>query len=218
MIQLLDALDSTADGAFVINQRLKFVYWNQAAEEMLGFQKHEVIGEHCYQVLQGYDEKQRRICVAACQVARTAFDGEPISNYEIQVQTKTGDPLWVDVSIFTYTESGRLFVVHLFRDVDQKKEEEVFFRQLLEVARQYHGSPPIERNPQRGSMQGPDTLSQRELEVLSLLARGHSTKDLAQVLSISTNTVRNHIQHILQKLHVHSRLEAVAYAIQNDLF
>jgi two-component system nitrate/nitrite response regulator NarL len=49
------------------------------------------------------------------------------------------------------------------------------------------------------------------------LARGHSTRAIAAALSLSPSTVRNHIQGILTKLHVHSRVEAVAYALEHGL-
>jgi DNA-binding NarL/FixJ family response regulator len=60
-------------------------------------------------------------------------------------------------------------------------------------------------------------LTDREREVLSLLAQGLNTPDIAQSLSISSSTVRNHVQNILHKLQVHSRLEAVAYALKHGL-
>ena len=57
-------------------------------------------------------------------------------------------------------------------------------------------------------------LSSREREVLTHLAAGQSTADIADALGISATTVRNHIQRILPKLGAHSRLEAVALGIQ----
>ena len=60
-------------------------------------------------------------------------------------------------------------------------------------------------------------LTARELEVLGLMAEGLSGADIAQRLDIRTNTVRTHIQSILTKLQVHSRLEAVAFALRRGL-
>jgi len=60
-------------------------------------------------------------------------------------------------------------------------------------------------------------LTPRQEEVLRLLERGRSTSDIAAELQLSTETVRNHIRHILRALGVHSRLEAVAYARRHDL-
>ena len=57
-------------------------------------------------------------------------------------------------------------------------------------------------------------LTARELEVLTLLAQGASSGQIAKRLSVSPNTVRSHVQNILTKLQVHSRLEAAAFAVR----
>lgn len=216
---LMEALEGAGDGAFIIDEELKFIYWNSSAEEMLGYRPDEVVGALCYRVLRGSDEHQRLVCFGHCRIARQAFRGEPVSNYDIQMQTRSGEKRWLNMSVFTYLEENTgddRFVVHMFRDIDQKKEDERFFRRLMEAARRYH-EVPSERDDERKPLQSFEQLTPREREVLALLARGHSTRDMAQSLSISPNTVRNHIHHILGKLQVHSRLEAVALAIKHDL-
>ena len=60
-------------------------------------------------------------------------------------------------------------------------------------------------------------LTPRQTEVLSLLEQGRSTEQMARELHLSTETVRNHIRHILRALNVHSRLEAVAMGRQEHL-
>jgi DNA-binding NarL/FixJ family response regulator len=60
-------------------------------------------------------------------------------------------------------------------------------------------------------------LTEREREVLTLLARGEGQKKIALELSISTKTVSTHIQHLHAKLGVHSRAELVAYAYRAGL-
>jgi putative two-component system response regulator len=60
-------------------------------------------------------------------------------------------------------------------------------------------------------------LRPRELEVLQLMAAGMANKALAEQLFLSLNTVRNHVQHILSKLGVHSKLEAVATAAREGI-
>jgi len=60
-------------------------------------------------------------------------------------------------------------------------------------------------------------LTARERETLNLLAEGLSGTEIAKALGISTNTVRTHIQSILTKLQVHSRLEAAAVALRRGL-
>ena len=60
-------------------------------------------------------------------------------------------------------------------------------------------------------------LTERELEVLKLVARGLNNRDIAKELFISENTVKNHIRNILEKLQLHSRMEAVVYAVREKL-
>ncbi|MGQ0668757.1 MAG: response regulator [Actinomycetota bacterium] len=60
-------------------------------------------------------------------------------------------------------------------------------------------------------------LTEREMEVLTLVAQGLNNRDIAKELYISENTVKNHIRNILEKLHLHSRMEAVVYAVREKL-
>jgi DNA-binding NarL/FixJ family response regulator len=63
----------------------------------------------------------------------------------------------------------------------------------------------------------PPGLTEREMQVLQLMAQSKSNKDIAAALFISENTVKNHVRNILEKLHLHSRMEAVTYAWRKRL-
>ncbi|MEA3020467.1 MAG: hypothetical protein QOI47_1991 [Actinomycetota bacterium] len=69
----------------------------------------------------------------------------------------------------------------------------------------------------RGSGSVP-RLTDRELDVLRLVAQGMTNRDIAEQLFIAENTVKNHVRNILEKLHLHSRMEAVLYAVREKLF
>ena len=60
-------------------------------------------------------------------------------------------------------------------------------------------------------------LTDRELEVLKLVAQGLNNREIAKRLFISENTVKNHVRNILEKLQLHSRMEAVMYAVRENL-
>src|SRR5487761_247014 len=60
-------------------------------------------------------------------------------------------------------------------------------------------------------------LTEREMEVLKLVARGMNNRDIAKELFISENTVKNHVRNILEKLQIHSRMEAVMIAVREKL-
>ncbi|MGH3665829.1 MAG: response regulator [Egibacteraceae bacterium] len=60
-------------------------------------------------------------------------------------------------------------------------------------------------------------LTDREMQVLTQVAQGLNNRDIAKELFISENTVKNHVRNILEKLHLHSRMEAVVYAVREKL-
>jgi two-component system response regulator NreC len=62
-----------------------------------------------------------------------------------------------------------------------------------------------------------DGLTDREREVLRLIANGHSNREIAELLVISINTAEAHRGHIMQKLNLHTRAELVRYAIKSGL-
>jgi DNA-binding NarL/FixJ family response regulator len=73
------------------------------------------------------------------------------------------------------------------------------------------------RRDQEEALRCASGLTRREREVLALLAQGADNQAIAQRLVISPQTARTHIQNILGKLGVHSRLEAAAFVIQNEI-
>ena len=60
-------------------------------------------------------------------------------------------------------------------------------------------------------------LTDREMEVLKLVATGRNNREIAKELFITENTVKNHVRNILEKLNLHSRMEAVVYAVREKL-
>jgi NarL family two-component system response regulator LiaR len=91
----------------------------------------------------------------------------------------------------------------------------------------YQGQPSLEPSialkmlqelshpPQRSPT--PDPLTERELEVLKLLAQGKSNREIAEQLVITELTVRTHVSNILGKLHLASRTQAALYALKEGL-
>ncbi len=74
----------------------------------------------------------------------------------------------------------------------------------------------VKRGDERPQVPVP-RLTDRELQVLKLVAKGLNNRDIAKALFISENTVKNHIRNILEKLQLHSRMEAVVYAVREKL-
>lgn len=218
MSRLFDALDSSADGAFVIDEDLRIIFCNKAAEAILGFDNKDVVGQFCYRLLQGCDDGRYLICKKQCRVAKMTLNFKPVPNYDIHIITNYGVKRWMNMSVFTYNmadTNSKKVVVHLFHDLNHKKVNDKLLTDIVGALNHTQEFPP-----KNGKETEPllETLTAREGEILALLVDGHGTRDIAKLLSISLNTARNHIQRILQKFQVHTRLEAVAIAIKHDYF
>jgi PAS domain S-box-containing protein len=199
------ALGRAGDGAFVITADGRIVLWNRTAEKILGYTAREALGRPCCELFVGRDDDGNRLCYRGCHVMTLVKMGDPVQSFDMQTRTKAGRPIWLNVSIIvTPNGSGGPLTVHLFRDVTATKE-------LLNVVSERFSTPPPE--PPEGN----GDLTRREIEILRLVAGGESTKAVAERLHVSPATVRNHVQNILGKLGVHSRLQAVAYATTHRL-
>ncbi len=204
---LEDALARAGDGAFAVGPQGRIMLWNRAAERLLGFAAREVLGKSCCDIFSGRDDKGNLLCYQGCHVQSLVRLGESVQNFDMRTRTKAGQPLWLNFSILTLpngTPDGGM-TIHLFRDVTSSKELLTLVHEKLTAAASGDEPSPA------------STLTRREVEVLRLLAAGSSTQALADRLHVSPATVRNHIQNIGGKLGVHSRLEAVAYAMRHRL-
>jgi two-component system, NarL family, response regulator len=122
------------------------------------------------------------------------------------------------VTLSTY--SGDEDIRRAFRaGVDGYLKKDVMHDELIQAIRSVHGGEKYFRGPIATSLeqtQRPD-LSGRELEVLTLVAKGLSNKRIAYSLSIADNTVANHLKNILSKLGVDDRTQAALAAIQRGI-
>ena len=205
----LDALlTNTADGVCAIGVDGRIVFWNRSAERLLGYPAREVVGKSCCDVFVGRDPAGNRLCYQGCHVQTLVKREESVEHFEMATRTKAGRPVWLDISILVVPGARRdaTTTVHFFRDVTNAHEVYALVRERLAQTQ-----PP----PETG--EPPPDLTRRELDILRLIAGGASTRAMAEKLHVSPATVRNHVQHVLEKLGVHSRLEAAAYATRRGL-
>ncbi|MEJ2554842.1 MAG: LuxR C-terminal-related transcriptional regulator [Anaerolineae bacterium] len=212
---LFQALANTGDGAFVTDADQRIIFWNQAARQITGYSYEEVSGLPCYELLEGRDDQDRLFCSEHCRIATAALRDRAVKDYDILISNKSDKLRWINLSTLTFPANGdsSKLILHSFRDVTRKKQYEQLISHILKAARDLqNGGPPQAPFPAANAH-----LTNRELEVLSLLAQGFSTDRIARSLFISSSTARNHIRNILQKLQVHSRLEAVVQAYKLGL-
>ena len=224
--EYFDTLCNTGDGVYIVDSSKHIVRWNKAAERILKYAESDVLNHECYRVISGRISPDKPLCCQNCKIYATALKGSPQKNFDLLTQTNDGEPLWLNVSIVSPPAADEPFVAHIFRDVTRGKRTGLavdhFLTYLGSSGGVYRDLPheagrdvdaPHDAAIDRSSV----TLSTREIEVLRLLAEGLSTKSLAQKLSISPFTARNHIQNILVKLDLHSKAQAVSYAFKKGI-
>jgi len=203
----LRALESGEPPAFVTDEEDRIVFWNRGAEELFGRRAAEVVGRSCYEVVRGRDLLGNHFCYQDCPIVAHRRLGDAASGCEVLVPGGEGETRTVSVTIVQLpaTEHAPPLSVHLLRPLDESGP----LAELLERAQ-------VE-SQQLGSKASSDpvpSLTLRESEILGWVAAGLQNKEVAQKLGISLATVRNHIHNILDKLQVHSKLEAVSLAFR----
>ncbi len=202
-MDLEELIDNTRDGACVVTADGTIRLWNRAAEKILGYPAREVMGRPCCDVLVGRSAKGNRLCYRGCHGQTLVKIGEPVQRFNMETCGKTGKPIWLDV---------RTLVVP-----GHRKKHQAALLLFRNVTVPHETKPRLRRHPAE-SKPVPATaddlsisLTDREIEVLQLMSGGANTKAMAERLHVSRATVRNHVQRILGKLGVHSRLEAAAH-------
>lgn len=205
-------VEGTADAAFAIDPNGLIAAWNGAATKLFGVVREDAIGRYCSDVIGGVDECGRE-CANDCSVRQHAREHKPVNSYDIQVRTN-GERRWFNVSVLIVdsSDSKDPYTIHLARPADLKKRFELLMRDFVVNETGLPSANVGKLLAVKTSPTNLTELSNREIEILKLLANGESTAEIASGLFISRTTVNNHVQHILKKLDAHSRLEAVRRA------
>ena len=212
-IPVTEYILNTADGVFAVDEDQRIVHWNAGAENILGSSAKEMLGRFCFEFMKGVDEPSKDVCYLGCPIIDCAKGGYPTPGRDVKVKAKDGTSHWLSLTHTYISGKNRhlVAVVHIFRDITEGMEA---IRTLERISRQVspYGSPAPAKAPE---IHHHDELTEREQQVVTMLAQGEGTSGIAKKLLISNTTARNHIQNVLVKLNVHTRLEAVACVLRN---
>jgi len=211
---VLDQISASGEAVFAIDRADRIVYWSRACEMLLGHRAEDVLGRMCFDILGGRDIHGNIHCYRNCPVMYQGRHDptDPIRGFTLHVQSRDGSQKEIQVGTFVLRDArpSLATIVHIARNGSSPTPLERTLRE--EVA----GS--IAQGWESGEVEEKLTeLTGRELEVLQYLAKGLSTAHVARELGISPVTVRNHIQKVLEKLGVHTKMAAVAYAYRIGL-
>lgn len=212
--QLAELLGGTSDAAFAADLQGEIRTWNKAAEKLFGYPASYAIGKTCAEVVGGKIPTGIPVCYEFCDILECVRTGKVVSNYDMEVSTSSGQSVWVNVSLLvTFNDrSERRFFVHFMRDISARKKAEQLTNKMLRMAKDL-----VNGTEESNTLPPISPLTRQERNILRLLASGKATNDITTELRISPPTLRNHINHINQKLHTTSRIEAVVQAQKRGL-
>jgi len=205
----LDLIAGSETAAFAMDRNEKIIYWNTAAEKLLGWTADEVLGKACYLVLAGRDPFGNLYCMRDCAIVRTAVDGASVEPFIMEVNRRRGGTQKVKVRVVSLPAGGKTVscLMHLVERGDPAELERLVLT-LRSAAR------PAAESSKPDPVLSVSPLTVREREIVVLLSNGYAALNIAAKLNLSHATVRNHIQNILRKLEVHSQVEAIAVAFR----
>jgi PAS domain S-box-containing protein len=212
--ELFAFLEKTADAAFAVTREGQICSWNQAAERLFGYSSADVLNRACYEVLDGHGALGTQVCIRDCSVQQCADQKVDIPDFDLEVKTRSGKRLWVNVSTLVFEEPrrNRHLVVHLARDISHRKKSEELLAKMLEISKEVVA---VADHNTRVAPVSP--LSDQEQRILRLFAKAKNSSEIARDLGITLPTLRNHLHSINEKLRTHNRLEAVMHAMQRGL-
>jgi len=211
-----DMARHSLNALFTIDRDQRVTLWNHACEDLTGVSADDAMGRPCHEILQGQDCSGRPFCGPNCPVAALSKGGPSPSRFSIRISAGEAGRVQLNVGTMLVPSDveGEWKVVHFMQRGHCKSS-------AGSLAHVDTGAHLNGKNYPLGAL-GPSSpglglLTEREREILCLMAYGQTTDVISQRLHISATTVRNHIQRLMAKLNVHSRVEAVSCAHRHQL-
>lgn len=180
-------------------------FWNSGAEQILGHRAENVVGRHCYEVLQNLNvDSSLETCIKGCPSLGAAGEGRTGTVFQMRMLSASGERKLVTLTpiVIPTEDSSQLMLVHLFHGQNNEALSTRAANAVEGVLAGY-SSPR-----QKAGQEKDNPLTDRELEVLRLMAAGLSNRDISKQLGVSYHTVRNHLSSIRSKLSVKRRNDA----------
>lgn len=174
-------------------------YWNKQYEHFFDPSMKQMKGRHCSELFGETRELCRACGQSNCYVGNHQLNDMPQNDLNLKIKQIRGEDIFVNLGIFNIPASSQ--------------HNLSMFISIRKINTSYVTKHT--QNNSVGTVASP--LTKRQHKILKLAANGMQTHHIAEHLSLSLETVRNHFKNIYCKLDVHSRSEAVVYAIKNNL-
>lgn len=204
---------ATLDGFRILNV-------NQAFLQLTGWTLEEVVGRAPAEI------ELWNSPAASSEAERRLIQTGGFRDLELKLRTKAGELVDVSASAETVVIQGENSVLTVLQDITERRRSEIELAEAIGAALQdtdwlsrkvLDRLAVMRRPPAAETSGGPDDLTPREAEVLSLVAQGRSDAEIAAAFQLTRNTVRNHIARVYGKIGAHNRSEAVIWARERGM-
>jgi PAS domain S-box-containing protein len=194
----------------------EFIEVNAAFVRLTGYAKEQIVGRSPLDLRLWADPLSQRNLTKALE------DRNSVSGFDIQIRTQDGSPMDGLLSAEIIDINGRRSALCVMQDITERKRSEAELMTAIETvmsetswfSRTIVDKLAALRSVTRQAPSRPraETLSARERSVMELICKGYSDAEIAEQLSLSKNTVRNHLASIFKKIGVNRRGAAIAWA------
>ena len=209
--RLHQLLERTMDPAFALTVRADIWAWNPAAHAITGFSRTDALHRSFPALVEARGPLGKPLDGEYCE--RAIRDGG-VRSFDLELKTARGSLIWLNVSVLVFEplRVSPAVVVHVAHDITASRRRRALYERLRETAREITRLADEEHH-----LVPVPVLTQQEQRVLGLFAQGRTPAQVASELAISSQTLRNHLDHVNQKLGTHNRLEAVVHAVRRGL-
>jgi PAS domain S-box-containing protein len=202
--------------AVAASDNFRFLEINDAFTATIGYAAEEAVGRDAREIDLLAGPAARR------QMEQALEKTGSLRNFETQIRTKDGVLLDCLISAEPATIHGQRCILSVFQDITERRRSEVELIAAIEAVMQdtsWFSRTVIEKLAQIRQPRGTNKskaeladLTPRQLEVLGLICQGESDDEISRHLTLSRNTVRNHVATIYNKIDVHRRSAAIVWA------
>jgi len=209
-------LRSIKDPLNILDLNFRILWANEARAQIHQRSVPEMIGKFCYEMFQRRNEP-----CPECPVKNVFRSWKP-SVMDRWVDLPNGSRKWGEVRAYpVFNKSGNIvYAIEIATDITEKKfnaERQRRYIESLENTMKEMTKGRTEALLGHPIKKDQVSLTEREIEVLMLLANGFSNIEIGEVLAISPHTVKSHVIHIYNKLGVKDRIKAAIWASQHKL-
>lgn len=199
-------LDRTPDPAFALTAQDEIWEWNSAIAMLTGYPSEVARHQRFVTLLEPHGPLGQPVDASYCE--RAIRDGGAPS-FDMRVRTREGRHIWLNVSVLVFEalRASPPLVVHLAHDITASRRRRAVYERLVQAARDI-----VQLAEEEPHLVPVSPLTEQEQRILRAFAEGLGPAQVARSLGISTQTLRNHLHHVNQKLGTHNRLEAVTHA------